>query len=114
MNKATKFFVALIALGVAVICVGMGYTAVKNGEGTTTTVATVNPTTTTEPTTEPTTETTTEKAPELSELIIGKWSDSAEMSGFEFFKDGKVSFTYANLASLGISFDVSLITVFTL
>ena len=108
MNKATKFFVALIALGVAVICVGMGYTAVKNGDGATTTVATVNPTTTTEPTTESTTESTTKKAPELSELIIGKWSDSAEMSGFEFFEDGKVSFTYANLASLGISFDGKL------
>ena len=108
MNKATKFLVAILAIGVAVVCVGMGYTAVKNGDGTTTTVATVNPTTTTEPTTETTTESTTEKVPELSELLIGKWSDSAEMSGFEFYSDGKVSFTYANLASLGISFDGKL------
>lgn len=108
MNKATKFLVALLALGVAFVCVGMGYTAVKNSDDTTTTVATVNPTTTTKPTTETTTETTTEKVPELSELLIGKWSDSAEMSGFEFFADGKVSFTYANLASMGISFDGKL------
>lgn len=104
MNKATKFLVAILAIGVAVVCVGMGYTAVKNGDGTTTTLATVNPTTT-EPTTESTTETTTEKEPELSELLVGKWSDSAGMSGFEFFSDGKVSFTYANLSALGISFD---------
>lgn len=104
MNKATKFLVALLAIGVAVVCVGMGYTAVINGDGTTTTLATVNPTTT-EPTTESTTESTTEKEPELSELLVGKWSDSAGVSGFEFFSDGKVSFTYANLSALGISFD---------
>ncbi len=103
MNKASKFLVALVALGVAVVCVGMGYTAVKNGEDDTTTVVTVNPTKTT--TTQPTTETTTKKEPELAELLIGKWSDSAGMSGFEFFESGKVSFTYANLESLGISFD---------
>lgn len=107
MNKATKFFVVLLALGVAIVCVGMGYTAVKNNEDITTTVATVNPTTTA-PTTVTTTEPATEKAPELSEILIGKWSDSAEMSGFEFFEGGKVSFTYANLASLGINFDGKL------
>lgn len=104
MNKATKFLVAILALGVAAVCVGMGYTAVINNEDTTTTLATVDPTTT-RPTTESTTETTTEKEPELSELLLGKWSDSAGMSGFEFFSDGKVSFTYANLNALGISFD---------
>lgn len=107
MNKATKFLVAILAVGVAVVCVGMGYTAVKNGEDTTTTVATVTPTTTA-PTTETTTVPTTEKTPELSELLLGKWSDSAEMSGFEFFSDGKVSFTYANLGALGINFDGKL------
>ena len=106
MNKATKFFVSLIALGVAVVCVGMGYTAVKNSEDDTTTVVTVSPVTTTEATTtKPTTETTTVKEPELSELLLGKWTDSAGMSGFEFFANGKVSFTYANLESLGVSFD---------
>ncbi|MBO5937103.1 MAG: hypothetical protein J6Q79_05740, partial [Clostridia bacterium] len=59
MNKATKFLVALVALGVAVVCVGMGYTAVKNGKDDTTTVVTVSPSSTTATTTEPTTETTT-------------------------------------------------------
>ncbi len=106
MNKTSKILVSLIAIGVAVVCVGMGYTAVKNGDDTTTTVVTVNPTaSTTTTTTQPTTETTTEKEPELADLLLGKWSDSAGMSGFEFFSDGKVSFTYANLESLGLSFD---------
>ena len=104
MNKATKILVAVLAVGIAALCVGMGYTAVKNGDDTSTTIATVTPTTT-KPTTETTTETTTEKEPELAELLIGKWSDSAGMSGFEFFENGKVSFTYANLESLGIGFD---------
>ncbi len=104
MNKTTKILVAVLAVGIAALCVGMGYTAVKNNDDNTTTVATVTPTTT-KPTTETTTETTTKKEPELAELLIGKWSDSAGMSGFEFFENGKVSFTYANLESLGISFD---------
>lgn len=104
MNKTTKILVAIIAVGVAALCVGLGYTAVKNGSDTTTTVATVDPTTT-QPTTETTTETTTEKALTLAELLIGKWSDSAGMSGFEFFEDGKASFTYANLSALGLNFD---------
>ena len=111
MNKTTKILVAVLAVAVAAVCVGMGYTAVKNGEDETTTLVTVNPTnettteatTTTETTT--TTEPTTEKKPELSELLLGKWSDSAGMSGFEFFENGKVSFTYANLETLGLSFD---------
>lgn len=105
MNKATKFFVAVLALGVAVVCVGMGYTAVKNGENTTTTLDVVTPSTTAPTTAQTTTESTTVKEPELSELLVGKWSDSAGMSGFEFFTDGKVSFTYANLSALGINFD---------
>ena len=105
MNKATKFLVAILALGIAAVCVGMGYTAVKNGDGTTTTVATVNPSTTAPTTLPTTTEPATEKEPELSELLVGKWTDSAGMSGFEFFSNGKVSFTYANLSALGINFD---------
>ena len=105
MNKTTKILVAVLAVGIAVLCVGMGYTAVKNGgDDDTTTMATVTPSTT-ETTATTTTEPTTEKEPILSELIVGKWSDSAGMSGFEFFENGKVSFTYVNLESLGISFD---------
>ena len=104
MNRTTKILIAIIALGVAALCVGLGYTAVTNGSDKTTTMATVNPTT--KPTTEvTTTETTTEKELTLAELLIGKWSDSAGMSGFEFFENGKASFTYANLNALGLNFD---------
>ena len=106
MNKATKFLVAILAVGIAAVCVGMGYTAVKNGKDDTTTVVTVSSSSTAPATTtETVTETTTVKEPTLNELLLGKWSDSAGMSGFEFFSDGKVSFTYANLESLGIGFD---------
>ena len=104
MNRTTKILIAIIALGVAALCVGLGYTAVTNGSDKTTTMATVNPTT--EPSTQvTTTETTTEKELTLAELLIGKWSDSAGMSGFEFFENGKASFTYANLNALGLNFD---------
>ncbi|MCM1365001.1 MAG: DUF5640 domain-containing protein [Faecalibacterium sp.] len=33
----------------------------------------------------------------LPTAIIGKWTDSANMSGYEFFGDGSVSVTYVNL-----------------
>ncbi len=42
-------------------------------------------------------EETTVAPPSLSELIIGKWTDSANMSGYEFFADGTVNVTYVNL-----------------
>lgn len=42
-------------------------------------------------------EETTLPPPSLSELIIGKWTDSANMSGYEFFADGTVNVTYVNL-----------------
>lgn len=33
----------------------------------------------------------------LKDDILGKWMDSANMSGYEFFPDGKVTVTYVNL-----------------
>ena len=104
MNKTTRILIVILAISVAAVCVCAGFAAVKNNDNTTTTLDTVNPTeeTTTEVTT---TETTTEKELTLAELLIGKWSDSAGMSGFEFFEDGKVSFTYVNLNALGLNFD---------
>lgn len=106
MRKTTKILICLVCAAVAAVCVFAGISATREGgeDGTTTTAA---PVTVTPTTTEPVTEETTTKKPEktLAELLIGKWTDSAEMSGFEFFEDGKVSFTYANLAALGINFD---------
>ena len=40
---------------------------------------------------------TTAASQNLSELILGKWTDSANMSGYEFFADGTVNITYVNL-----------------
>mgnify|MGYP002515889005 FL=1 len=42
------------------------------------------------------TESTT-AAPTVEQRIIGKWMDSAQMSGYEFFADGRVTVTYVNL-----------------
>lgn len=43
------------------------------------------------------TETTTDPAALLQQQIIGKWADSAGMSGYEFFSDGSANVTYVNL-----------------
>lgn len=49
--------------------------------------------------TEPSSSTTVQGpvSTKLSDDIIGKWMDSANMSGFEFFPDGRVTVTYVNL-----------------
>lgn len=45
-----------------------------------------------------TTAESTTAAPTLEQQLIGKWMDSANMSGFEFFADGTVNVTYVNIA----------------
>lgn len=40
---------------------------------------------------------TTAPAPDLATLILGKWTDSANMSGYCFYADGTVEVTYVNL-----------------
>ncbi len=107
MRKTTKIIICLICVAVAAACVAAGYLGTRGNGGETTTSSTaepviVDPTTTAPPSEE---ETTENADAALAELLIGKWTDSAGMSGFEFFEDGKASFTYANLATLGISFD---------
>lgn len=42
-------------------------------------------------------ETTTAPAQTLESQIIGKWADSAGMSGYEFFENGSANVTYVNL-----------------
>ncbi|MBQ8504137.1 MAG: hypothetical protein IJ491_07660 [Clostridia bacterium] len=41
--------------------------------------------------------TTYEPESQLAELILGKWTDSANMSGYHFYMDGTVEMTYVNL-----------------
>lgn len=52
---------------------------------------------------------TTAAAPssELSQLILGKWMDSANMSGYEFKENGKVTVTYVNLTVPVIEFPIN-------
>lgn len=106
MKKTTKILICTFSVVAAILCVVIGINATRDGsqdETTTDNHVVVSPTTTQEPVTA---ETTTQK-PEatLAQQLIGKWTDSAGMSGFEFFENGKVSFTYANLGALGINFD---------
>lgn len=108
MRKKTKFLTCLICAAITVFCVGAGFMSTRDSGTDTTTTSPAGPVTVTPTTTEPSTteETTTAKQDKkLAEKLIGKWTDSAGMSGFEFYEDGKASFTYANLAALGISFD---------
>ena len=95
MAKSTKIIMIIFCSLVAVLCVAIGISTLKSesekkGEGKptvsqSTTVASTAPTS------------TTDASDVLSEQIIGKWRDSADMSGFEFFSDGTVEITYVNL-----------------
>lgn len=46
--------------------------------------------------------------------ILGKWMDSAGMSGFEFMEGGRVSCTYVDLAQFGVPFDGKATGLYTL
>lgn len=39
---------------------------------------------------------------ELKEAILGKWTDNANLSGYEFLEDGIVKVTYFNMSSLNL------------
>ncbi len=92
MQKKTKTILIVLTSLVAACCVMVGIGSVTSGGGDTTTssVSTSAPTTTNPPV-------TTTAAPTAEELLIGKWRDSADMSGYEFFGDGTVEVTYVNL-----------------
>lgn len=92
MQKKTKTILIVLTSLVAACCVMVGIGSVTSGGGDTTTssVSTSAPTTTNPPV-------TTTAAPTAEELLIGKWRDSADMSGYEFFEDGTVEVTYVNL-----------------
>ncbi len=102
MDKNTKIIAGLLAAIVAVFATVVVITAsfIKKddeptADNTTSQVPTVSvaPDVTTTPTT---TEPTVPPTP-LSELILGKWTDSANMSGYAFYADGTVEMTYVNL-----------------
>lgn len=49
--------------------------------------------------------TTAAPVSDLRSQLIGKWMDSAGMSGYEFFSDGSVKMTYVNLSAFNIPID---------
>lgn len=100
MDKSTKIIAGLLAAIVVVFAVVVVITTSamkKDDEPTAATTqaptVTVAPDVTTTPTT---TETTVPPTP-LSDLILGQWTDSANMSGYTFYADGTVEMTYVNL-----------------
>ncbi len=114
MDKNAKIIIAIVCAAIVLVCVGVGVSTVGNnsGNGDTLTVSptedkTVAPSTTeSQQTTESMSAvTTTIPAATLSDQLIGKWMDSAGMSGYEFFTDGRVAITYANLEGFDIPFN---------
>ncbi len=100
MDKSTKIIAGLLAAIVVVFAVVVVITtsAMRKDDdptvtGTQAPTVTVAPDVTTTPTT---TEPTVPPTP-LSELILGQWTDSANMSGYAFYADGTVEMTYVNL-----------------
>ncbi len=87
---------AVLVLGLA----GVGIYGVTNQNSTTEpTSATAEETTTQAPsvTAETTAQVSTTADPGVSVAILGKWTDSADMSGYCFYEDGTVEMTYVNL-----------------
>lgn len=50
----------------------------------------------------------------LSADILGKWTDSAGMSGYEFLEGGRVNMTYVDLAGFGVPFNGKASGLYTL
>ena len=92
MKKSTKILISVIA-ATLVLCVAVvaGVSIAKNrgNDGQTPTSGEDAQSTTAESTT---------AAPTLEQLLLGKWMDSANMSGFEFLSDGTVNVTYVNIS----------------
>ncbi len=88
---------AILVLGLA----GVGIYGVTNqndtGDITTSTVDTVTTTEAPSVSAETTTQASTTADPGVSAAILGKWTDSANMSGYHFYEDGTVEMTYVNL-----------------
>ncbi len=91
MTKSTKIIIAVIA-ATLVVCIaviaGVSIASRRRQPEATTSSNAPAPSSVSESTT---------AAPTLQELLVGKWMDSAQMSGYEFFSDGTVTVTYVNL-----------------
>ncbi len=116
MSQSNKILIGIVG-GVLAVCLAVvgivSFTSGSSEEPTTTAPissdAALQQTTTPVPsTTAPvytTAPSTTAPANDLRSQLIGKWMDSAGMSGYEFFADGSVKMTYVNLAVFNIPID---------
>ena len=98
MSKSTKIMLAAIGSVVAVCivitaAVSIGKSRNQTSPDTPTATAAAGQT----GETSQASETTTDPSAELQSQIIGKWADSAGMSGYEFFENGSANVTYVNL-----------------
>jgi len=70
--------------------------------------------TTTSPSTASSSTTASAVTGSLETDIIGKWMDSAGMSGYEFLEGGRVNMTYVDLAQFGVPFNGKATGLYTL
>lgn len=92
MKKSTKILISVIA-ATLVLCIAIVASvsvAKRNGDGSQTSPSGESA--------QSTAAESTTAAPTLEQQILGKWMDSANMSGFEFFSDGTVNVTYVNIS----------------
>ena len=122
MSQSNKILAGIVG-GVLAVCLAVvGVVSFTNGSGDNS--ATTLPSASLEQSTTPASSTTapvettapstTVAAPDLRSQLIGKWMDSAGMSGYEFFSDGSVKMTYVNLAAFNIPLDGKADGVFIL
>lgn len=101
MKKSTKILISVIA-ATLVLCIAtiIGVSVSKNRDNEPS--VTVSDLSQSENGQSSVSETTaaesTTAAPSLQQQLLGKWRDSANMSGFEFFEDGTVNVTYVNIS----------------
>ena len=114
MSQSNKILIGIVG-GVLAVCLAVvGVVSLANGGNnepdttvTSGTTALQEVATTVPSTTAPvqTTTAVTTTAPDLRSQLIGKWTDSAGMSGYEFLANGSVKMTYVNLSVFNIPFD---------
>lgn len=106
MKKSTKILIGAVA-ATFIVCVLIVVIASRNKKPETPDTTLTEPTgttyfdletSTTQPTiTNPALSDTDSAPADLGLAILGKWMDSANMSGYEFFNDGTCAVTYVNL-----------------
>ncbi|MBQ7860617.1 MAG: hypothetical protein IJ349_00240 [Clostridia bacterium] len=116
MSQSNKILIGIVG-GVLAVCLAVvgvvSFTGGSGEEATTIPVSsdafiqqsTTAVPSTTAPVQSTTATSTTSPVNDLKSQLIGKWVDSAGMSGYEFFSDGSVKMTYVNLSAFNIPLD---------